>query len=133
MNLSDLIDRAEVPAPWDDPGFSERMLKEHLSQDHDAASRRFEKIDAHVDWIHRELLSGQPARIPDLCCGPGLYTSRLAKLGHECEFNEVEFFPSLSGEVDESQGDFLALVAHPVRHCLPTDSVDVCPRSQGGV
>jgi SAM-dependent methyltransferase len=70
--------------PWDEPGFSARMLVEHLSQDHDAASRRFVTIDAHVAWIHRELLDGRPSRILDLGCGPGLYTSRLARLGHTC-------------------------------------------------
>ncbi|MEZ4569909.1 MAG: hypothetical protein R2849_06205 [Thermomicrobiales bacterium] len=35
--------------PWDDPDFSSRMLREHLSQDHDAASRRISMIDRHVD------------------------------------------------------------------------------------
>ncbi|HHI03179.1 MAG TPA: hypothetical protein ENL22_06630, partial [candidate division Zixibacteria bacterium] len=30
--------------PWDDPGFSRRMLQEHLSQDHDLASRKKEMI-----------------------------------------------------------------------------------------
>ena len=34
--------------PWDDPEFSERMLREHLSQDHDMASRRQNLIDLHV-------------------------------------------------------------------------------------
>ena len=70
--------------PWHDPEFSRRMLAEHLTQRHDAASRRFDKIDRHVAWIHRELLKGAPSRILDLGCGPGLYTSRLAGLGHEC-------------------------------------------------
>jgi SAM-dependent methyltransferase len=92
MNLSDLVNRTAIPKPWaegekipwDDPAFSERMLREHLSQAHDAASRRFEKIDAHVAWIHRDLLEERPTRILDLGCGPGLYTSRLAQLGHEC-------------------------------------------------
>ena len=70
--------------PWNEPGFSRRMLREHLSQSHDLASRRYEKIDAHVKWIHREVLSGRPAKILDLGCGPGLYTSRLARLGHRC-------------------------------------------------
>ena len=87
MNLLDVINRTDIPAPWsegekipwDDPAFSERMLREHLSQEHDAASRRFEKIDAHVDWIHHELLSGRATRILDLGCGPGLYASRLAR------------------------------------------------------
>jgi len=31
--------------PWDDPDFSRRMLAEHLSQEHDMASRRVEWID----------------------------------------------------------------------------------------
>jgi SAM-dependent methyltransferase len=100
MNLLDMIDRTETPEPWsegekipwDEPGFSERMLKEHLSQEHDAASRRFEKIDAHVDWIHRDLLGGRPARVLDLGCGPGLYASRLARLGHTCK--GIDFSPA---------------------------------------
>jgi SAM-dependent methyltransferase len=60
------------------------MLAEHLSQQHDAASRRFPKISAQVAWIHRELLGERPCKILDLCCGPGLYTSRFARLGHKC-------------------------------------------------
>ena len=69
--------------PWHDPEFSRRMLAEHLTQRHDAASRRFAKINRHVDWIHRELLKGTPTKVLDLGCGPGLYTSRLARLGHQ--------------------------------------------------
>jgi SAM-dependent methyltransferase len=70
--------------PWHDPGFSERMLQQHLSQEHDRASRRSPTIDAHVDWIHRHLLKERPATVLDLGCGPGLYASRLARLGHTC-------------------------------------------------
>ena len=92
MKLLDLIRRTSLPAPWSegdnipwhDPAFSQRMLKEHLSQDHDLASRRFAKIDKQVQWIHQELLSSRPSRILELACGPGLYTNRLAKLGHDC-------------------------------------------------
>jgi SAM-dependent methyltransferase len=68
------------------------MLQVHLDQEHDWASRRFEKIDVHVDWIHHTLLSGRPARILDLGCGPGLYASRLARLGHECV--GIDFSPA---------------------------------------
>jgi SAM-dependent methyltransferase len=90
--LMDVINRKIPPAaweegdniPWDEPAFSERMLREHLRQDHDAASRRSDKIDEQVRWIDGDLLSGQPAKVLDLACGPGLYTSRLARLGHEC-------------------------------------------------
>lgn len=92
MHISDLINRLQDPAPWsegdkipwNDPAFSARMLKEHLSQEHDAASRRTEIIETHVDWIHHVLLESRPARVLDLGCGPGLYTSRLTRLGHTC-------------------------------------------------
>ena len=49
--------------PWDDPDFSRRMLVEHLTQDHDMASRRAEWIDRQAAWIHDHLLDGKPASI----------------------------------------------------------------------
>lgn len=70
--------------PWSDPEFSRRMLREHLDQSHDRASRRVSIIDAHVDWIHDRILHSKPSRILDLGCGPGLYTQRLAERGHAC-------------------------------------------------
>ena len=93
MHLVDLVSRDPRPAawaegdniPWNDPAFSERMLREHLSQDHDLASRRLATIDRQVDWIHRHLLEERDTKILDLACGPGLYSSRLARLGHDCE------------------------------------------------
>ncbi|HEX2864622.1 MAG TPA: methyltransferase domain-containing protein [Deinococcales bacterium] len=91
MTLLDVVGRDPRPAPWaegdnipwNDPEFSERMLAEHLSQDHDKASRRLETVDRHVAWIHRECLGERPGRVLDLACGPGLYALRLARLGHE--------------------------------------------------
>ena len=100
MNLVDILARKSPPEPWaegdnipwSEPGFSRRMLREHLTQSHDLASRRSEKIDAHVDWIHRNVLSGRPTKILDLGCGPGLYSSRLARLGHRCV--GIDFSPA---------------------------------------
>jgi SAM-dependent methyltransferase len=92
VKLMDVVTRDPAPEPWaegdnipwHDPAFSARMLGEHLSQAHDAASRRTPKIDAHVAWIHAHILGGKPTRILDLGCGPGLHASRLARLGHSC-------------------------------------------------
>jgi SAM-dependent methyltransferase len=113
--LSDIVNRIVPPAPWaegdnipwNEPGFSARMLREHLSQDHDLASRRAALIDRHVDWIHHTLLGGHPTRILDLGCGPGLYTSRLARRGHACV--GIDFSPaSIAHAGDEASRDGLA-------------------------
>jgi SAM-dependent methyltransferase len=100
MDLIDIVRRRPVPLPWsegetipwNEPAFSRRMLAEHLSQAHDAASRRFEIIDAHVAWIHHSILSARSSKILDLGCGPGLYASRLAALGHACV--GIDFSPA---------------------------------------
>ncbi len=100
MNLLDLLSRASPPAPWaegdkipwNDPDFSRRMLREHLSQAHDAASRRSNIIDEHVAWIHGTVLNARPSRVLDLGCGPGLYSSRLAAYGHTCV--GIDFSPA---------------------------------------
>ena len=70
--------------PWHDPAFSRRMLREHLSQEHELASRRVEWIDKQATWIHQDLLQGLPSRVLDLGCGPGFYSHRLTTLGHRC-------------------------------------------------
>jgi SAM-dependent methyltransferase len=98
--LLNVIHREMVPKPWaegekipwNDPEFSRRMLKEHLSQRHDAASRRTRTIKKHVDWIHTRVLDENPSRILDLGCGPGLYTARLSGLGHAC--HGIDFGPA---------------------------------------
>ncbi len=50
--LSTIISRTSNPTPWsegdnipwNDPEFSERMLLEHLTQEHDLASRRLKRL-----------------------------------------------------------------------------------------
>jgi len=37
--------------PWNDPDFSERMLREHLDESHGAASRRPAEISRQVDLL----------------------------------------------------------------------------------
>jgi SAM-dependent methyltransferase len=96
--------------PWNDPDFSRRMLNEHLSQDHDLASRRSEWIDKQVAWIHEHLLSATPSRILDLGCGPGLYSHHLAKLGHRSrgiDFGPASIEYARRHSPDESKCDFI--------------------------
>jgi len=98
--ILDIVDRTPKPGPWsegdnipwDDPGFSERMLAEHLNQEHDLASRRSETIDHHVEWIFSGVLGSRPTRLLDLACGPGLYAVRLARIGCECV--GIDFSPA---------------------------------------
>jgi len=115
MSLSDLIHRG-VPQPWlegdnipwNDPEFSRRMLKEHLSQEHDAATRRLATVDRHVHFIQKCVLNSQesrPARVLDLGCGPGLYTHRLARLGYSV--HGIDFSPAsidYARQVAETEG-----------------------------
>jgi SAM-dependent methyltransferase len=78
--------------PWNDPDFSRRTLREHLSQKYEGASRRIKVIQKQVKWIDRIVLAGRPSKILDLGCGPGLYTSQLSKLGHACV--GIDFSPA---------------------------------------
>lgn len=98
MNMLSLCNRPVPPTnwttwttiPWNEPGFSARMLENHLSQDHDWASRTSGIIEAQVAHIHSLLPQG--ANILDMGCGPGLYTERLSRLGHQC--TGVDFSPA---------------------------------------
>lgn len=100
MNLLDLLQRTSPPEPWvegekipwNDPDFSRRMLREHLTQAHDAASRRTAIIEEHIEWIQQEVLNNRASRVLDLGCGPGLYSSRLAQRGHTCV--GIDFSPA---------------------------------------
>lgn len=77
--------------PWHEAEFSRRMLGEHLTQAHDRASRRLAIIDEHVGRIHR-MTGAAEASVLDLCCGPGLYATRLARLGHPVR--GIDFAPA---------------------------------------
>ncbi len=89
MLLANLLNLPSVPIPWSgenipwhEPGFSERMLAEHLSQAHDLGSRGLQHIERAVAWVHDEVLGGVPSKILDLGCGPGLYLRAFAERGH---------------------------------------------------
>ena len=112
MRISDIIDRTTPPAPWaegdnipwNEPGFSERMLAEHLDQGHDLASRRVERIDTQVEWIQQTVLPDPPAHVLDLACGPGLYLGRLAQRGYSGV--GIDFSPASIVYAQSKAGDW---------------------------
>jgi SAM-dependent methyltransferase len=67
--------------PWDEPAFSERMLKQHLDQSHGAASRRLPEIRAMVQIMSEWLGLREGSRLLDVTCGPGLYAAEFAQRG----------------------------------------------------
>ncbi len=65
---------------WTDPWIAQQMLKAHLDESTDLASRRSQTIDDIVGWFDRKIgLSGK--NVCDLGCGPGLYARRMATRG----------------------------------------------------
>jgi SAM-dependent methyltransferase len=78
--------------PWDDPGFGERMLREHLDQSHGAASRPQAEILRLVDWLWHKLSLREGSRVLDVTCGPGLYAVELARRG--CVVHGMDFSPA---------------------------------------
>ena len=92
MTILDIVNRTIPPQPWvegekipwDDPEFSRRMLSEHLSQDHNAASRTLDVVRHQVDYIEK-LIGSERIRkgtVLDLACGPGLHSHELARRGY---------------------------------------------------
>ena len=77
-----------VELDWGDPVVSRRVLREHLDQAHDGASRRQSVIDTHVRRL-LHLLPKPPAHILDAACGPGLYAVRLASHGYRVSAVDV--------------------------------------------
>lgn len=84
--------KGKYKIPWNDPEFSKRMLKMHLSQEHDMASRRSVVIEKQTQWIHENFLQDKCSHILDLGCGPGFYLKKLSDLGHNC--TGIDFSPS---------------------------------------
>ena len=78
--------------PWDDPAFSERMLREHLDQSHGAASRIARERALQLQWLEEKLGLESAQQLLDVTCGPGLYTVPLAERG--LRVTGVDFAPA---------------------------------------
>jgi SAM-dependent methyltransferase len=94
--------------PWDDTDFSRRMLAEHLSQEHDLASRRQDMIRTQVHWIHEHIYNNTPAKLLDIGCGPGLYIEQFAALDYDC--SGIDFSPASIEYAKSQLGDKAKLI-----------------------
>jgi SAM-dependent methyltransferase len=70
-----------VDLPWGNPEFSERMLREHLNQTHELASRRLETIERQTEAMVGWLGLGPGSSLLDMTCGPGLVAASFARRG----------------------------------------------------
>jgi len=66
-------------ALWTDKHRAEQMLSYHLNESIDLSSRNAGFIDKSVGWITEQVQLNENKTVCDFGCGPGLYTSRLAK------------------------------------------------------
>ena len=68
---------------WTDPHRARKMLAFHLDETLDISSRNHRFIDASASWITDHFSLSPGKAVCDFGCGPGLYTSRLARSGAE--------------------------------------------------
>lgn len=74
---------------WTDEHTSKQMLSCHLSGENDLASRNAAFIDRSIEWIASYFKVHKGMKIADFGCGPGLYTTRLAK--KQAELTGIDF------------------------------------------
>jgi len=64
---------------WTNAHTSEQMLAYHLNEEVDLSSRNTKFINRSVEWIISYFKVGAGTKIADFGCGPGLYTTQLAR------------------------------------------------------
>jgi SAM-dependent methyltransferase len=74
---------------WADEHTSKQMLSFHLNEEIDVSSRNAAFIDRSIEWIASHFKVGTSVKIADFGCGPGLYTTRLAK--KQAEVTGIDF------------------------------------------
>ena len=66
---------------WTEPHISEQMLRAHLDDSGDAASRNPDVIESSGSWITEEFGVHHGTTVADLGCGPGLCANPLPRTG----------------------------------------------------
>jgi SAM-dependent methyltransferase len=97
--MEDIRVRARRPEPfepseapfWDDPYISGELLRAHLDDADEWASRPYSTIVATIDRLVRDGIVSPGTRVLDLGCGPGRYAEVLASVG--CHVTGVDMSP----------------------------------------
>lgn len=111
---------------WADEHTSQRMLAFHLDDTIDVSSRRLSFIDESVAWMADRFQISRGSRVIDFGCGPGLYTSRLARLG--ASVTGVDFSPrSIAYARQQAEQDGLEIDYHEADYLefQPDDRFDL--------
>lgn len=95
---------------WTDPYIQQQMLRAHLDQSSDRASRRMDSIRKTVALIKNNVQPG--SHILDLGCGPGLYARMLREAEYRVtgvDFNKasIEYAVSCQDDIEYIQGDYI--------------------------
>ncbi len=91
MKINDILNMINKPKiyekgthfMWTNEYISRQLLQIHLNPDVDLASRNRATIEKTIEWILDLKANEEKLEILDLGCGPGLYSERLAKKGHQ--------------------------------------------------
>ncbi|MCU0264112.1 MAG: methyltransferase domain-containing protein [Candidatus Nanopelagicales bacterium] len=118
----DVLRQLETEAPrvggsiWRDQHVQQQLLRAHLDESNDLATRLPATVEATIDWLVAGLPAG--AAVLDLGCGPGLYAQRLADRGFDVTGVDVNA-ASLQHARGRAKGT--------VRYVLADYSVDMPP------
>jgi len=113
---------------WTDPYIQTLLLKTHLDQNTDAASRKEESINRTVEWIFSSITQYEVS-VLDLGCGPGLYSEKMAERGHKVTGIDISNYAldyakksakAKNLSIDYLQGNYLE-----VDFAKPYDLIDI--------
>lgn len=74
---------------WTDEHTSKQMLSFHLNGEIDVSSRNASFVEQSLEWLVSRFNVGAATRIADFGCGPGLYSTRLAR--YDAEVTGIDF------------------------------------------
>ena len=123
---------------WTDEHTSAQMLAYHLDGDVDLSSRRTRFIEASASWMNERFGLSEGRRVVDFGCGPGLYTSRFARLGADVvgvDFSSrsIAYARACAREdgleIDYVEGDYLEIELAGEFDLVTLIMCDYCPLS----